>query len=282
MSRLLTFAEREASLDRKIASVQPIIDMAIRKHITEHRDGRNRNRRLAAIVTMVSGGKDSQVLAHLMRERTDFYGHANTGIGIEATRQYVRDLAAWWGVPLLERKPAPGRTYEDYVLANGFPGPGRHGYIYARIKGSPFEVMNRELVPNPYQQRVLFVGGRRFTESARREARKIPLMERKKSVVWVSPLRGWTNGDLAAYRRRFPDIPRNPISDEIDMSGECLCGAFAQPGELDKLRASPPAAEVVHQIDDLAARALAAGVPASRCVWGQRPTDRPCLEGCNL
>ena len=109
----------------------------------------------------------------------------------------------------------------------------------------------------------------------------VPEYEREGSVVWVSPIANWHKLDLSTYRQ-IHDLPRNEVSDLLHMSGECLCGAFAQPGELDKLRAYPPAAEVVHQIDDLAARALAAGVPASRCVWGQRPTDRPCLEGCNL
>lgn len=272
----------ERRLDMLEASVPRIIDFAIRKYITEHRDARGRGRSLAAIVTMFSGGKDSLVLAHLMRDRTDYFGHANTGIGIEQTREFVRETSARWGVPLLERTPALGRTFEDYVLQNGFPGPGRHGYIYARIKGSPFEQINRELVPNPYRERVLFVGGRRFTESERRKGRKIPVWERRKSIVWVSPLRGWTNMDLAAYRRRHPDLPRNAVADEIDMSGECLCGAFAQPGELDRLRAYPPATQVVRQIDDLARRALDAGVAPERCVWGRGARGRPCVEGCNL
>lgn len=269
-------------LDLLIESVPMILDLAIRKEITEHRDGRGRNRQLSAIVTMFSGGKDSTVLAHIMRERTDYFGHANTGIGIEATRRYVRETSAAWGVPLLERSPRPGRTYRDYVLAEGFPGPGRHGVIFNRIKGDPFEQMALELNPNPYRTRALFVAGRRFTESARREARKIPLHERKRSIAWVSPLRGWTAMDLAAYRRRFPDIPRNPVADEIDMSGECVCGAFAQPDELERLRVYPPAADVVAQIEGLQAEALAAGVPAGKCVWGRRPTGRPCVEGCNL
>jgi 3'-phosphoadenosine 5'-phosphosulfate sulfotransferase (PAPS reductase)/FAD synthetase len=269
-------------LDSLIASVPRIIDMAIRKMITENRDGKGRTRELAGIVTMFSGGKDSQVLAHLMRKRTDFYGHANTGIGIEDTRDYVRLVAKMWGVPLIERSPRPGRTYESYVLEHGFPGPGRHGHIFNRIKGDCFRQIKDAVIEWPYRQRVLFVAGRRLTESARRERRKIPVWERDRSIAWVSPLRGWTNLDLVAYRLRFPDIPRNHVADEIDMSGECLCGAFAQPGELALLRSYPPASDVVRQIDDLAWRALIAGVPAGKCRWGRRPDSRPCIEGCNL
>lgn len=274
---------RERRLDILLASVPRIIDKAIAKHVTEHRDGKGRGRQLAAVVTMFSGGNDSTVLAHLMRERTDYFAHGNTGIGVELTRDFVRKTCADWGVPLIERMPAPGRTYDEWVAEHGFPGPGKHGNVFQRIKGSPFEQVNKLLVPNPYRERVVFVGGRRFTESERRKGRKIPVAERKKSVVWVSPLRGWTAMDLNTYRQRFPDCPRNEVSEHLGMSGECLCGAFAAPGELDVLRAYPPAAGAVGQIDRLAEVARANGVPEQRCVWGWGATrNRACRDGCNL
>ena len=275
-------AARERRLDALLAAVPRIIDTAVRKCITEHRDGKGRNRQLAAVVTLFSGGDDSTVLAHIMRERTDYYGHANTEIGIEQTREFVRETCRTWGVPLLERTPKPGRRYEDYVLQEGFPGPGRHGHIYARIKGSPLEQINAELVSNPYRHRVLFVAGRRFTESARREQRRIPAWERRKSIAWVSPLRGWTQLDLNTYRMRHPELPRNPVSVALGMSGECLCGAFAAPGERELLESYPPAAATLRQIEDLAVKARAAGVRPDRCVWGRAALPRPCLEGCNL
>lgn len=280
--RRVSVETEEERIERLVASVPKIIDMAIRKHVTEFVDGRGQGRTLAGIVTMFSGGKDSTVLAHIMRGRTDCYGHANTGIGIPATRRFVRDTCREWGVPLLERSPKPDRTYEAWVSRNGFPGPGAHGKIYNRIKGSAFEQINAEMCPEPWRQRVLFVAGRRFTESARREQRKIPVWEQRKSVVWVSPLRGWTNRDLIVYRRMHPDVPRNPVAEEIDMSGECLCGAFARPGELDLLAVYPPAAEPVAEIARLAELAQANGVPESRCRWGWGARDRACIEGCNL
>lgn len=273
------WAARERRLDRLIAAVPKMLDHVTRRYITDFRDGRGRPRVLAGTITMFSGGNDSTVLAHLMRPYTNYYGHANTGIGIEATRQFVRDTAASWGIPLIERSPKQGRTYAEYVSEHGFPGPGRHGKVYARIKGSPFEQINAELCPNPYKQRAIFVAGRRFTESARREQRRIPVWEHRKSVVWLSPMRGWTALDLNTYRRRFPDCPTNQVAAELGMSGECLCGAFARPDELAGLRCYPPAVEAVKEIDRLAAVAEGRGVPN---VWGRRPVDRPCGEGCNL
>jgi 3'-phosphoadenosine 5'-phosphosulfate sulfotransferase (PAPS reductase)/FAD synthetase len=220
---------------------------------------------------MFSGGNDSIVLAHLMRQRTDFFGHANTGIGVEDTRIFVRKTCADWGVPLLERHPKPGRTYADYVRERGMPGPADHGTVFNRIKGSAFEQMAKELVENPYQRRVLFVAGRRFTESDRRKRRKIPVMERStsiKSTVWVSPLRGWTTMDLNTYRIRFPDCPRNPVADQLHMSGECLCGANAHKGELDELSEWPCTAGAIAEIRRMEALARESGHVSERCRWG--------------
>lgn len=271
---------RNHRLDTLLASVPLIVNHAIRKHMQWEND-RFGPRRLAGIVTMFSGGDDSTVLAHIMRERTDYFGHANTGIGIEATREFVRKTCAEWGVPLIERSPLPHRSYEAYVRSQGFPGPGRHDFVFNRIKGSPFEQIAATLVQNPYRERVLFVAGRRFFESSRRISRKIPLSERKYSTVWVSPLRGWTTADLQTYRRRFPDVPHNQVAADIGMSGECLCGAFAHPGELDQLRSYAPAADAVAEIDRLAELASAAGLSRKLCTWGRASVYEACRNACN-
>lgn len=278
---------RNRRLDHLLGAVPKIINTAIEKHIID--DGNwDAGRELAAVVTLFSGGNDSIVLSDIMQRLglTDYFGHANTGIGIEGTREFVRKTCAEWGIPLLERAPKPGRTYEEDVMTHGFPGPGRHGEIFNRIKGSGLEQINAELVGNPYRNRVLYVAGRRFQESQRRKARKIPVWERStsiKSMVWVSPLRGWTKLDLNTYRTRFPDCPRNPIADDLGMSGECECGAYATEGELDTLRNYPPAADVVRQIEELQEKVIAAGVvPARRCVWGWGASRDLCNQGCNL
>jgi 3'-phosphoadenosine 5'-phosphosulfate sulfotransferase (PAPS reductase)/FAD synthetase len=266
------WSARNRRLDALLASIDPILDMAVRKHIIEARDGKGQTRELAATITLFSGGNDSIVLAHLMRTRTDFFGHANTGIGVEATRAFVRKTCAEWGVPLLEREPKPGRTYRDYVRERGMPGPADHGTVFNRIKGSAFEQMTAELVGNPYRRRVLLVAGRRFTESDRRRRRKIPVAERStsiKSQVWVSPLRGWTSLDLLTYRHRFPDCPRNPVADALHMSGECLCGANAHKGEFDELCDwSVYTADAVAEIRRCEQIARDAGHAPERCRWG--------------
>lgn len=247
-----------------------------------------KGKKVAGVVLLFSGGNDSTTLAHLFRHRATHAAHANTGIGIEATRQYVRDTCAAWKLPLLERHPREGETYEDLVLGRvraknprtrpdgqpypgGFPGPAMHYFVYQRLKERALEQVRRELVVNPYRERVIFLAGRRAEESDRRKVlgSKDPI-ERRGSTVWVSPLTNWTKADLNAYRRVYPDVPRNEVSDLLHMSGECLCGAFAHPGELEEIEMWFP--EVATEIRDLEKRALESVDPAKvapeRCRWG--------------
>lgn len=261
------------------AQAHALVDEAIEREIT------GCGRSVAGIVMLFSGGNDSTTLAHLFRERATHAAHANTGIGIEQTRQYVRDTCASWRIPLLERHPRPGESYEDLVLdrvraknprtrpdgrpyPGGFPGPAMHFFVYQRLKERALEQVRRELIANPHRQRVIFLAGRRADESGRRKglALKDPI-ERRGSIVWVSPLINWTKADLNAYRRIHPDVPRNEVSDLLHMSGECLCGAFAHSGELEEIEMWFPG--VAAEIRSLERRALDAAVaPPERCRWG--------------
>lgn len=227
---------------------------------------------LTATCLLWSGGNDSNVLAHLMRHRATQVVHANTGIGIEATREHVRASAAAWNLPLIEREPEPQDRYESFVLQHGFPGPGQHGRMYERLKERTFESVRNQFNPNPHKQRVLFLAGRRRAESKIRAGNKatgqlpIPHMERKGSLVWAAPLSMWTKLDLNTYRSMYPDVPRNWVADLLHMSGECLCGSKARQGELEHLRTFFP--DVAAYLDDLGARARANGVDPDKCTWG--------------
>ncbi len=220
----LTRPEREARVTELVAEAHALLDWGIEHHI------RADKRRLVGIVTLFSGGNDSTVLAHVFRERATHAAHANTGVGVEQTREYVRATCERWDLPLLERKaPREQDSYRAHVLQYGFPGPGAHFKMFQRLKERALEQVRRELVTKPYQERVVFLAGRRRTESDRRN--NVPEMERQGSTVWISPLVNWTKPDMNTYRLLQGDVPVNIVSDLIHMSGECLCGAFAHYGE---------------------------------------------------
>lgn len=224
--------QRERRVTDLIAQSRDLLNLAIERHV--HADGRM----VAAIIVLYSGGNDSTTLAHMFRKEAHYFAHANTGIGIEETREFVRNTAEGWGVPLLERMaPRDVDHYRALVLRDGFPGPAWHGRMYTRLKERALDQIRREIVANPRKERVVFIAGRRRTESKRRA--NVPESERRGSTVYVSPLINWTKLDLTTYRLMAAGdgdpVPANRVSDLIHMSGECLCGAFCSPGEREEI-----------------------------------------------
>jgi 3'-phosphoadenosine 5'-phosphosulfate sulfotransferase (PAPS reductase)/FAD synthetase len=224
---------------------------------------------------LYSGGNDSTILAHMMRHRAAYAVHANTTIGIEQTRQFVRDTCKRWELPLLERV-APV-SYRDLVLERGFPGPAMHFKMFTRLKERTLEQVRNELVGNPRRERVMFIAGRRRQESKRR--RNIPLYEPDGSIIWASPIAMWTKEDMVMYRAlaasQGDPVPFNPVTDALGMSGECLCGAFAKRDELERIRAWYP--EVAAEIEQLERDVKAAGHGEPFCRWGHgqgKPTNK--------
>lgn len=280
--------ERIARVRRLLADAYRVLDEA--KSFAQY-DGvgtGRQARKVTGVVTLFSGGNDSTTLAHIFKKHVTHIGMANTGIGIEQTRQYVRATAASWGIPLIEKHPEPGYGYKELVLGQcraktgpnkgavlwpgGFPGPAAHSMMYQRLKERAFEQIRNDLVTNPLRERVIFLGGRRATESNRRKTLAFKgAISRKGSTVWCAPLINWTKMDLNTYRLMYPSVPRNEVSDLIHMSGECLCGAFAHENELDEIGDwFPEMRTEIEQLEQLVARAKPKGVEQNpRCSrWG--------------
>lgn len=237
-------------------------------------------------LAMYSGGNDSTTMLHLVREQVDAACHINTGIGIEQTREFVRRTCAEWNLPLIEEVTA--ESYEDLVLTYGFPGPSLHRVMYQRLKERPLRQVVKRLKDGDRKARILLLSGIRRWESARRfYAGYEPINEGESGSVWVNPLWDWTPELMLEYRAAFP-VPRNEVSDLIHMSGECLCGSFAHPGELDEVALWFP--EVAQRIRDLEHRAEQAGVhcrwelpPPPKQIKGQQniwPEVGPLCSGC--
>lgn len=251
----LSPADRQRRVRALIEQARAIYDDAVATYVGA--------RELVASCLLFSGGNDSTVLAHLFRGTATHAIHANTTIGIEQTRQFVRDTCAAWRLPLIE-KIAPV-SYRELVLDQGFPGPGMHWKMYGRLKERCLDAARHDLgIANSTKRCAAYIAGRRRQESKRRE--DVPLYEPDGSVFWVSPLAMWTSLDMSTYRQMHDDVPRNEVSDLLHMSGECLCGAFAHPGELDEIGDWFP--EVRVEIEALQAEVRAAGHPEPVCRWG--------------
>lgn len=259
----LTSSERETRVKSLIVQAHEIVDLAWATH--------GEKRTLAASCILFSGGNDSTVLAHLMKGRADYAIHCNTTIGIEQTREFVRKQCADWNLPLKEMFPP--KTYRELVTDpdnGGFPGPAMHFKMYSRLKERGLEAARRELITNPWRERVLFIAGRRRSESKRRA--NVSLNDRKGSTVFASPLAFWTKVDMNTYRLMMRNtdepVPVNEVSDILHMSGECLCGAFAKENELEEIRFWYP--DVAAEIDDIQEAVRAAGWTGDKGTWGHR------------
>lgn len=212
---------------------------------------------------LFSGGKDSLVSAHLAMENgAHEVAHINTGIGILETREFVRETCKAFGWPLREIHP-PDKTYRQFVLKNGFPGPGAHRYAYSWLKERALRKLVRETKVDR-KDRVMLVTGVRNLESARRMGYVKPIM-RVGAQVWTAPVYNWNDIEMAAYRAEH-GLPLSEVSKNFGMSGECLCGSFAQHGEMERLERFYPAAAA--EIRELEREAKAAGV---HCEWGKAP-----------
>lgn len=228
----LTRPQREARVQALVTESHLIL-RAARRHLVEA-DGRQ----VAGVVGMFSGGNDSTTVVHMHRSELTHVGMANTLVGIEQTRQYVRDAAAAMNLPLVEKSsPRWEDSYEAHVLDHGFPGRGKHPLIYQRIKQRAFRAIRSHVLTEQgltgRSGRVVLVMGRRRTESEKRA--DVPELERDGSMVYASTIVNWTKLDLNTYRLMAGDVPRNQVSDLVHMSGECLCGCYAKPGERDMI-----------------------------------------------
>jgi 3'-phosphoadenosine 5'-phosphosulfate sulfotransferase (PAPS reductase)/FAD synthetase len=171
----------------------------------------------------------------------------------------VRETCRAQGWPLIELLPE-SPTYEELVVRYGFPGPMGHGMMYRRLKERAVYRLTRDHKVHR-GDRLGLVAGIRRAESERRRARGE--MDVKRAQVWISPLIQWTARERHDYIERH-GLPRHPVVDALHMSGECLCGAYAKPGELRDIELwFPAAAAEIRRLERLVA---AAGRRFSR--WG--------------
>ena len=94
-------------LDAKIQESLEIIDSTVQEECIDA------GKELVAKIALFSGGNDSIVMLHLVRNQITAAGHCNTTIGIEETREFVRNTCKTWNIPLIEKYPEV--TYEELV-----------------------------------------------------------------------------------------------------------------------------------------------------------------------
>lgn len=238
-----------------------IVDRAVSEYDPSH------------VFGLMSGGHDSLCACHIASRHPAFSGiiHINTTIGIEATRDFVRKTCAKFRWNYHEYHPPV--DYRELVLDQGFPGPGHHWKMYQRLKERCIRNVIRDFKGKDRSQKIVLVSGRRRKESQRRmvnvsNAIETGLPNPSPRIVWANPLINWDDNDKRDYMAKY-ELPENEVAKKLCMSGECLCGAFAKPGELAEIKEVAP--ESYDLIKSLEQEVEAAG--QRRCRWGTKPDD---------
>ena len=262
----MTNQERADYIEPKIAAALALLDSAVQQYKPK------------MVVGLMSGGDDSIPACYVASLHPQFSGilHVNTGIGIEATREHVRKVCAerkWrlWEYKASENVNAKGEpdpmSYERLVLGYGFPGGFGHGLMYSRLKERQLRRFERDHGAKAINgRRVLYVSGMRKQES-RKRSRHPTWIQCGGRFVFCAAIFDWDREDCG-IGREYAGLPRNPVSEKIGKSGECLCGAFAHPGELDEIGFWYP--ETAAYIRDLEQRVRANGFP-----WGWEDNGPP-------
>lgn len=221
-----------------------------------------------------SFGGDSLTVVEMFQFHRLFRGvvHINTGIGVPEVAEYGRKLCAERGWLLKEYRTPPS-VYREAVLEHGFPGPASHLIMYSKLKERRVRDFIREHKTHP-RHNIGILSGARMQESKRRMSTAEPFTKRG-SQIWINPILYFGDDDKARSETRF-NVGRSPVSRELGMSGECLCGAMADgdgPQELAQLRAFYPA--TADYIEELQRECKARGVWDR---WGVKPPNEPKID----
>lgn len=193
-----------------------------------------------------TGGGDSLTVLHLMVDSgipfKPFF--CNTGIGIKEQWEFIRRYCKVLNLELIEQTPVY-KTYKQMILTNGFPGPSAHLIMFSNLKEKSIKYIN-----DLYNGKAVFITGVRISESERRKINVTSEIQfdPKQKIKWCNPIMNWDDDDKEEYLEN-KGIKQSPVSELIGFSGECLCGAYAKKGELDRIQTFFP--DTAKEIIDL-------------------------------
>jgi len=177
---------------------------------------------------LFSGGKDSFATACVLEDAGMLRGCValRTGISTPDWQVGVERICAarQWPLEFFDTSA----SYEQLVRQYGFPGPAQHGMFMNYLKGRAIRKFKKA------HPGATLASGVRSAESGRRSlsAKAISDFE---GVRVIAPILNWTTDEVWEYVRSR-DYERPFAYSAIQISGDCLCGAFAHEGERDAIR----------------------------------------------
>lgn len=255
------------------------------------------------LVAAYSGGNDSIVSTHFLISNYCQYNpevvYCDTLIGLDKTREHIKKVCEEYGwllnsekamcggkpkyswekingknkkVEFKEEKLPLGKwidgetPYEEFIYNFGFPGPPQHARMFQRLKERPLYIyLNRKRKELKSKKgKIFIISGIRRDESSIRAGYK-RCYQQVNNVIWINPFYYTSKYAFNVYREEY-GLKRNPVSDLIGFSGECLCGAYAKPNEL--LLIEKVEKGTFNNIKILEQKVKNSG--HSRCFWGNK------------
>ncbi len=211
---------------------------------------------------LVSGGKDSLTTAQVLHEAGRLAGCVSfkTGISTPDWEAFVIKVCEERGWPLEFYET--DESYDDLVIRFGFPGPGMHGMFMNYLKGRCVRKFKKAHPDG------ILASGTRLDESERRfnSTKPVSVWE---NVPILTPIYDLTTDQTWAFFRDR-GFERAPAYSTLQISGDCLCGAFANTGEPQQLAFHYP--KLGEHFKALG-REIESTFP-KRCQWGWG-CDRP-------
>ena len=220
-----------------------------------------------------SGGKDSGIVLDYVAKNfpKQFKGalFCNTGIAVKECVNFVQENCKKNNYPLFEvktesvlrkkdgkygEKKGEPFSFENLVLQMGFPKQSIHDHVMGVLKHHPMRQFIKSRVKNGEKCGV--VSGVRKKESIRRSRKTKKYIFAQDNAYFISPLFFKSDSWVFEYYIKN-DIKRSPVYDTLHISGDCLCGCFAQKEELKLLEMFHP--ETFNEIKRIEKKLMAKG-----------------------
>lgn len=205
---------------------------------------------------LVSGGKDSLTTAKVLQKagRLEACVTLKTHLATPDWEGFVRKTCDEHDMPLEVYET--DQSYEKLVLSYGFPGPTKHLWFMQYLKGRAVRKFRK------YRPGAILASGVRADESVQRAANTKPVGDWE-GVPILAPIFDWTTDETWQF---FNDhfAERAPAYSTLQISGDCLCGAYARKGEYQALQFHYP--KIGKQMAELGEAAKAHH--PKRCDWG--------------
>lgn len=125
-----------------------------------------------------------------------------------------------------------GKTYENYCKKYGFPHADQHDDVMRYLKKKALVGFAMANTNSKKMERIALISGVRQKESVRRavNAQIIGIDQDTPRIIWISPVYYWTTEEAYAYVNKH-DYELSESYTSLHLSGDCLCGAYAQKQE---------------------------------------------------